>query len=315
MSFQGASKKAKFEISGSTAREWLVRPNPNGKSNSDVVKPWANGLELSRRPQDQWIIDYGNDMSDQQAAMYAEPFAYVQQHVRPERETKSDHSLCNFWWRFGRPRTEMRAAMQGLPRFVATVAHSKHRFFVWLPISTSPDQALITFARDDDTTFGILHSRAHEIWSLRMCTFLGVGNDPRYTPTTCFESFPFPEGLTPNIPAADYASDPRAQRIATAAQALVQARDRWLNPPEWTERVPEVVAGYPDRIIAKAGHEADLKKRTLTNLYNTRPAWLANLHDALDTAVAAAYRWEWPLTDDEILRHLFELNQSRSAAH
>ncbi|MGB4858805.1 MAG: type IIL restriction-modification enzyme MmeI [Dokdonella sp.] len=87
-----------------------------------------------------------------------------------------------------------------------------------------------------------------------------------------------------------------------------------MNTPEWTERVPEVVAGYPDRSIAKAGHEADLKKRTLTNLYNTRPTWLANLHDALDTAVAAAYGWPWPLTEDEILRHLFELNQSRSAA-
>jgi type II restriction/modification system DNA methylase subunit YeeA len=167
--------------------------------------------------------------------------------------------------------------------------------------------------RDDDTTFGILHSRIHEIWSLRMCTYLGVGNDPRYTPTTCFETFPFPEGLAPNIPAAQYEHDPRAQRIADAARKLNDARERWLNPPEWTERVPEVVSGYPDRIIAKPGHDAELKKRTLTNLYNARPEWLALLHRDLDTAVAAAYGWEWPLADDEILKRLFGLNQERAA--
>ena len=168
-------------------------------------------------------------------------------------------------------------------------------------------------ARDDDTTFGILHSHFHEIWSLRMCTYLGVGNDPRYTPTTCFETFPFPEGLTPSLPASAYVDDPRAQRIAEAARALVEARDRWLNPPEWTDCIPEVVPGYPDRIVAKPGFEAELKKRTLTNLYNVRPAWLDHLHRDLDTAVAAAYGWQWPLTDDEILKRLFELNQTRTA--
>jgi type II restriction/modification system DNA methylase subunit YeeA len=76
--------------------------------------------------------------------------------------------------------------------------------------------------------------------------------------------------------------------------------------------VPEVVAGYPDRIIAKPEHAAELKKRTLTNLYNARPAWLDNLHRSLDEAVAAAYGWPWPLSDDDILRRLFELNQSRA---
>jgi type II restriction/modification system DNA methylase subunit YeeA len=165
-------------------------------------------------------------------------------------------------------------------------------------------------ARDDDTAFGVLHSRFHEVWSLRMGTSLE--DRPRYTPTTCFETFPFPEGLTPDIPAAAYASDPRAVRIAAAAVALVEARDRWLNPAEWVDRVPEVIAGYPDRLVAKPGHESDLKKRTLTNLYNAQPAWLINLHRELDAAVAAAYGWEWPLSDDEVLRRLFELNQQRS---
>ena len=74
-------------------------------------------------------------------------------------------------------------------------------------------------ARDDDTTFGIRHSRFHEVWSLRLCTWLGVGNDPRYTPTTTFATFPFPERLTPDVPAANFADDPRAAAIAAAASA------------------------------------------------------------------------------------------------
>ncbi len=207
----------------------------------------------------------------------------------------------------------MRTAISTLSRFVVTPVVAKHRIFEWRAAPTLAMNVLDVIARDDDTTFGILHSRIHEIWSLRMCTYLGVGNDPRYTPTTCFETFPFPEGLAPNIPAAQYANDPRAQRIADAARKLNDARERWLNPPEWTERVPEVVSGYPDRIIAKPGHDAELKKRTLTNLYNARPEWLALLHRDLDTAVAAAYGWEWPLADDEILKRLFGLNQERAA--
>ena len=135
-----------------------------------------------------------------------------------------------------------------------------------------PDSAVVAVVRDDDTTFGILHSRFHEAWSLRLGTWLGVGNDPRYTPTTTFETFPFPEGLTPNIPAKDYAADPRAIAIATAAKRLDALRNAWLNPPDLIDIVPEVVPGYPDRILPKNDKAAaELKKRTLTNLYNARP--------------------------------------------
>ena len=108
-----------------------------------------------------------------------------------------------------------------------------------------PDHQLIAIARDDDTTFGVLHSRFHETWSLRLCTWLGVGNDPRYTPTTTFETFPFPQGLTPNIPAKNHAADPRAKRIAKAAKKLDDLRRAWLNPPDLVDIVPEVVAGIP----------------------------------------------------------------------
>ena len=148
-----------------------------------------------------------------------------------------------------------------------------------------------------------------------MGTSLGVGNDPRYTPSTTFETFPFPEGLTPNIAAADYAHDPRAQAIAEAARKLNDLREAWLNPADLVVREPEVVAGYPDRVLPRDEDAAKvLKTRTLTNLYNQRPAWLDMAHKALDAAVAAAYGWPADLTDDEILERLFALNQERAAA-
>ncbi len=187
---------------------------------------------------------------------------------------------------------------------------SKHRFFVWFPKIQIPENLCVLIARSDDTTFGILHSRFHEIWALRLGTSLE--DRPRYTPTTTFETFPFPEGLTPNIPAQQYADDVCAKKIAEAAQRLNELRENWLNPPEWVIKKPEVVPGYPDRILPKDEKTAEeLKKRTLTNLYNQRPAWLTNAHRALDAAVAQAYGWEVDLPDEEILRRLLELNRTR----
>ena len=167
----------------------------------------------------------------------------------------------------------------------------------------------------DDTAFGILHSHIHEVWALATSSRHGVGNDPTYNAASCFETFPFPDHLTPNIPAAQYAADPHAIAIAQAARNLTQLRDRWLNPPELVNIVPEVVPGYPDRLIPKSVEAAaELKKRTLTNLYNAKPAWLRNAHSQLDSAVAAAYGWPANLPDDEILRRLLALNHARAAA-
>jgi type II restriction/modification system DNA methylase subunit YeeA len=206
----------------------------------------------------------------------------------------------------------MREAILGLQHFIVTPAVAKHRVFLWVGQGILPDQALLAIARSDDTTFGILHSRFHELWSLKMCTWLGKGNDPRYTPTTTFETFPFPEGLAPNLKPEEY-TNPQAEAIAEAARNLNELRERWLNPPEWVERLPEVVEGYPDRIIPKPEHEKELKKRTLTNLYNQRPAWLDSAHRQLDGAVAAAYGWEAEISDEEVLRRLLALNLERSA--
>ncbi len=138
---------------------------------------------------------------------------------------------------------------------------------------------------------------------------------PRYTPSSTFETFSFPEGLTPNLPAASYADDPRAVAISSAAAELDRLREAWLNPPDLVRIEPEVVPGYPDRVLPRdAAAAVELKKRTLTNLYNARPTWLAKAHERLDRAVAAAYGWPEDISTEDALAALLDLNRERAAA-
>ena len=310
VAFMGDTKGGPFDVPGEQAREWLREPaNPNGRPNSDVLGPWMNGMDVTRRPAGKWIVDFGWNMVREEAALYEAPFQHAQAQVYPIRQRNRGEIHRRYWWRHLRPRQDMWRALDGLSRYIATPTVSKHRLFVWLDGRICPDHQLIVIARDDDVTFGILHSRFHEAWSLRLGTSLGKGNDPRYTPTTTFETFPFPEGLSPDVPASRYADDPQAVAIAEAARRLVSLRERWLNPPEWVEWVDEPVPGYPRRAVSRDEAAAkELKKRTLTNLYNTRPQWLVDAHEALDAAVAAAYGWDARLSEDEALRNLLSLN-------
>jgi len=325
-SFIGTQKNGPFDIPGDVARQWITLANPNNRSNSDVVRPWANGMDITRRPSDTWVIDFDKMLEDH-ASLYEKPFEHVLKDVKPTRLHLRRDWHRTHWWCHGDPRPAMKRNLVKLSRCILTPRVSKHRVFSWFSSATLPDSAVVAITRADDTTFGILHSRFHELWSLRLCTFLGVGNDPRYTPSSTFETFPFPDGLTPADTEGDMVAEgeltlppvlakhlPAASKIAIAAQRLYSLRDNWLNPSDWVVRVPEVVAGYPDRIVPKPEHAAELKKRTLTNLYNARPAWLDNAHKSLDKAVADAYGWKdyTPETsEDEILTRLLELNELR----
>ncbi|MDP2066820.1 MAG: hypothetical protein Q8K38_12720 [Burkholderiaceae bacterium] len=358
--FVDTSKKASFDIAGEVARAWLKQPNPHGLTNALVVKPWINGSDLVKTRSDTWIVDFGVTCAETEASLFEAPFDYVRRVVKPEKDTVRNESERRKWWLHARAAPDMRGALNEIPRFAATSIVAKHRIWVWRPVSVLASHAVCVTARADDTTFGILHSRFHELWSLRMGTSLE--DRPRYTPTTCFETFPFPAGLTPadtahqrtetleggavipagisesNQPLSPVESGPSATNnaasrtpertnpeggrvakgsaqvkeelaaragdteqkplppghpehahtaaslrnsaaaIAQAAKRLNDLREAWLNPPEWTERVPEVVplgmavSPYPDRIVARPGHEKDLAGRTLTQLYNARPA-------------------------------------------
>jgi type II restriction/modification system DNA methylase subunit YeeA len=224
-------------------------------------------------------------MSLEDAALYEAPFEYVNEYVRPKRE--ASRSTLTEWWLHERPRVDMRQALARLPRFLSTPTVAKHRLFVWLDGTTIPDHQIIAFARADDYFLGVLHSRAHELWARRMGTWMGVGNDLRYTPTTCFETFPLPWP-----PGEEPEGDSRIEEIAEAARRLDEPRRNWLKP--------------------EGASEADLKKRTLTNLYNARPTWLQNAHAVLDEAVYAAYGWPPDITDEEVLQNLLAVNSERS---
>ena len=311
-SFFGLCLAGAFAVDSDTARRWLHQPNPHGRPNSEVLRPIWNGVDVTQGWKGRWVIDFGTNLSENEAALYEAPFGHVLDKVKPVRITNNRKARAVYWWRHGETRPGLRRKLAGLTRYIATPETAKHRFFVWFPISAAPEHSLIVIPRDDDTTFGVLSSRFHTVWALAKGGRMGYGNDPRYNSTMTFETFPFPTGLTPNIPASAYANDPRAQVIANAARKLNELRENWLNPPQWVERVPEIVPGYPDRIIPKPEHAAELKKRTLTNLYNQRPAWLVNAHRALDEAVAAAYGWPADLSNDEVLRRLLALNRERS---
>ena len=308
--FQGDVKRGPFDIPGDLARKWLCLPaNPNGCPNADVLKPWVNGMDLTRRSAGKWIVDFGDTMNEAEAALYEAPFGYIEEHVKPVRQKNREKVSRDFWFRHWNPRPAMWKALDSLSHYIATPRVAKHRLFVWCDSRVCPDTRLVVITRDDDTTFGVLHSRFHEAWSLKLCSWHGVGNDPTYNPTTVFQTFPFPAGLSPDIPASEYADDPRAIAIAEAARRLVDLRDRWLNPPEWVEWVDEPVAGYPKRPVPRnESAEKQLKKRTLTNLYNARPQWLANAHASLDNAVAVAYGWPTDISEKEALEKLLHMN-------
>ncbi|MDD4441971.1 MAG: class I SAM-dependent DNA methyltransferase [Kiritimatiellae bacterium] len=291
ISFQGPSPKAPFDIDADTAAAMLADTgNPNGRPNSDVVRPVVSAVDIGQSPRGKWTIDFAL-MTMDEAAQYEKPFEHVKINVLPAREQRRD-DYRGMWWQYARPRPEMRAALEGKRRYIATPRVSKHRLFLWLDANVLANDGTIVFARDDDAFFGVLHSRIHEVWARAQGTQLREEESGcRYTPTTSFETFPLPRGTSDLRPLTSGLCLPA---IAAAARELVEKRDLWLKP--------------------EGASPAELKKRTLTNLYNARPTWLDLAHRKLDANVAAAYGWPADLADEQILEHLLALNLERAKA-
>jgi hypothetical protein len=342
--FMGTTKVGDFDIPFETAREMLVAPNPHGRPNSDVLRPFKNGSDLVRADSGRWIVDFGVDTAEGDAAKYEAPFRHVVERVKPARVLNKRRTRAERWWLLGETLPAFRKAVAPLARYLGTPRVSKHRVFVWLDAVVLPDSKVLAIAFDDPVRFGVLHSRVHEVWSLATCGWHGIGNDATYNPTECFETFPFPSCLvdaapSPRSGSGGGAASTMAEAIGAAAAELSALRERWLNPPEWTREevleFPGTVGGPWDRFIDPATAEdrggfkvgtvryprtvpkdadcaANLAKRTLTALYNERPAWLANAHAALDAAVFAAYGWPADLSDAAILERLLALNLARA---
>jgi hypothetical protein len=380
--FVGGFKFGSFDITDQEARQLLVMPNVGPYPNSQVLRPWVNGRDVLAQPRRMWIVDFGVDLPLESASLFEAPYAILLARVKPERDEMRRKRRRERWWLHGETAPNLRAAVAGLPRYLATPRVAKHRIFVWVEPHTIVDGQLIAFATSDDCFFGVLHSRIHELWALRMGTQLETR--PRYTPTSCFETFPLPECVwdvgcvftrTRNDAASAHVGQddnaqrpssgvrvnthPTAEAIAAAAKELDQLRNAWLNPPEWTKteilEFPGSVDGpwaryidpatvRPTRRVRETHHARDdemvrcthpthpaigtvrwprivpkdsdcaesLKKRTLTNLYNQRPTWLAQAHEKLDAAVFAAYGWDPALPDEELLERLLHLNLERA---
>jgi SAM-dependent methyltransferase len=322
--FVGNFKFGSFDIDDTSARRLLVAPSLSTKPNSQVVRPWVNGLDILRRRAPWWIIDFG-ELPIEEASLFEAPFRWVAEKVKPERDKMRRERRKERWWIHGEVGANLRRATSRLERFIVTPSVSKHRLFVWIDSLVLPDHQLIAFARDDDYLLGVLHSRLHEVWARAQGTQVRERESGfRYTPSTCFATFPLPnEG------------ESHHQHVRATAIRLDQLRKSWLNPSEWVrEEVLEFRGSidgpwsryvhdpndrgigtvlYP-RLVARDAHVFDLAKRTLTNLYNERPTWLDLAHKALDEAVFDAYGWDPSMTDEQILDALLELNLERSAS-
>ena len=267
-----------FDIDAEIAGLMLSQPlNVNGRPNSDVIRKVINGADITGNPRGLYRVVFNLD-SEAECAQYEQPFEHIKAVVgsgvsRPD------------WWQHER-RSNNIDRLEQLERYIVAPRVSKHRLFVWMDNSVITTDATVVFLREDDYFFGVLSSGFHRLWSLAMGTQLE--GRPRYTPTSCFETFPFPEP-----------TDNQRAAIGKAAAALNELRGKWLNPA--------VEEGQPGLSAA------ELKRRTLTNLYNQRPTWLVNAHQALDSVVAAAYGWPADLSDQEILGRLLALNLERAA--
>ena len=281
IAFQGVSKVGDFDISESTALSMMAGHNPHGRPNTEVIKRWINGTDITQRPRNLWVIDFGTNMSEDEAALYETPFEYLAAKVKPQRMLNNRRRYAELWWLHAEARPGMRKALAPLRRYIGTSITAKHRFFSWLPGESLPSNLVVVIANDDDYVFGVLSSKIHTHWAVTMGTQLE--SRPRYIVSVCFETFPFPRP-----------TEEQREAIGAAAAALNSLREGWLNPPGISA--------------------AELRKRTLTNLYNKPPTWLGNAHGQLDAAVADAYGWPADLADVEVLDRLLALNLERAGA-
>ena len=275
--------------------------------NPPLIRDYRNGRDLTDKPRGVRVIDAFGLSAEQLRDTHPTVYQWLQERVKPERDAKGSSKdgagYAKLWWLHGKPRQEMRRQLAGLPRYIATVETAKHRTFQFLDAWILPDNKLVAIALDDALHLGVLSSQLHVDWALATGSWLGVGNDPVYVKSRCFETFPFPDddtGLTSEL----------RQRIARLAEQIDQHRKRVLAPA--------------------AGHAG----LTLTGLYNVLAALregraltakeqaihtqglvgvLRELHDELDAAVRAAYGLPASATTDDVLAELVRLNARRAA--
>lgn len=273
--FQGPIPVGKgFIVSAEEARAMLDDATADY---SRVVRPFLTSDDIASRPDQspsRWIIDFGQ-MALEQTTGFPRALAIVRERVKPLRDENADPGFRQKWWQFGRPRGELRDAIAELSRYLAVGRHGKRVAIASVETTAIASDATNAFAFDDDYSMGILLSKAHDAWAWAQSSTLK--GDLRYTPTTVFATFPWPDPV----------SDDQRQAVASAASALYVRR---------SELCREHNMG-------------------LTALYNLMDEGgftdLAALHRNLDAAVAAAYGWPASVAHDptELVARLTALNR------
>lgn len=267
------------------------------------IRAYRNGRDLTTRPRGVMVIDLYGLASEEVRERFPEVYQHVKLTVKEEKDANGSPigrdanrraGYREQWWILGEPRRELRPALAPLQRYIATVETAKHRAFQFLDAAILPDNMLVAVALSDAFHLGVLSSRIHVVWALRAGGWLGVGNDPRYSKSRCFDPFPFPD-----------ATELQKEAIRRPTEALDALRK-------------QVLADHPDLTLTKlynvreavrsevplTATEADIRDRGLVMILNEH-------HDAIDSAVAAAYGWPADLTEEDVLARLVTLNRQR----
>lgn len=277
---------------------FIVTPDQAAALETDApIKDYRNGRDLTDRPRGVKLIDLFGLTAEEVRRRYPATYQWVLERVKPERDQNARATYRDYWWIFGEPRRELRPMLAGLPRYIATVETAKHRVFQFLDATIAPDNKLICLALDDAWALGVLSSSIHVTWALASGSNLGVGNDPVYVKTRCFETFPFP-AATPGQQAriGDLAEQIDAHRKAR------QAADPALTLTGMYNVLAKLKTGAPLNAKEKSIHQSGLV------------GVLATLHEELDAAVLDAYGWSDLAGNEDseaILVRLVALNSER----
>lgn len=259
------------------------------------IRPYINGKEFASIRSSKFIIDFYGLNEEEVMQRFPQAYQHLLHQAKPYRLENRNRSFREKWWVIGHPREVFRKFSNGLVRYLATIETSKHRFFSFLDNTITPDSTLVTFGFEDAFSLGVLSSQIHVTWALASGGRLGVGNDPRYNKTRCFETFPFP------VPSEDL-----KQRIRDLGEQLDAHRKRQQ------ELHPKLTMTGMYNVLVKLRAEEPLSDKEKVIHEQGLVSVLKQIHDDLDAAVFEAYGWSSNLTDEEILEKLVALNHQRA---
>jgi hypothetical protein len=306
LSFQGCIVLGKgFVLDPAEAQEWIAAD----ARNAEVLFPYLNGEDLNSRPDasaSRWVIDF-NDRSEAEAASYELPFRRLVETVKPERQrVKRDGSfvlrrpLPERWWQYGEKRPALRRAIAALAEVLVITRHSKTVMPLRVPTGQVPSEACVVFATDSYSDQAVLSSSPHQLWAITYGS--GMRNDPRYTPSDVFETFPRPES-TEGLEEIGRILDEERREIMLRRDLGLTKLYNLVNDPEVTDSADQDVAGLRathvelDRRVLDAAGWPDVALGHGFHTYRRMLRW----------SVSAAVRVE-------ILDRLLEENHRRAAS-